>query len=189
MDVETTSCVYWDVFIWIYQEFVGGWKGVTKINYLLVHQTCSLVNILWIAFLFQRRLSTIVEMIIFCFVCFILLYFIICATTKNSHPEVFCKRDVLKNIAKFTGKQLCQNLLFNKLEDLFNKMSLVAASIVHLFGISITAAVAVIAVGELFWMLWVIRLCPQEISNLVTQSPPPSLPSPSSAKMNDRFTI
>ena len=46
----------------------------------------------------------------------------------------------------------------NKLEDLFNRMLLVAASVVHLFGISITAAVAVIAVGELFWMLWVIRL-------------------------------
>ena len=33
---------------------------------------------------------------------------------RSSHPEVFCKKDVLKNIAKFTGKHLCQSLFFNK---------------------------------------------------------------------------
>ena len=29
-------------------------------------------------------------------------------------PEVFCKKDVLHNFAKFTGKDLCQCLFFNK---------------------------------------------------------------------------
>ena len=33
---------------------------------------------------------------------------------KNSHPEVFCKKGVLRNFTKFTGKHLCQNLFFNK---------------------------------------------------------------------------
>ena len=33
---------------------------------------------------------------------------------RNSHPEVFYKNDVLKNLAKFTGKHLCQCLFFNK---------------------------------------------------------------------------
>ena len=33
---------------------------------------------------------------------------------RSSHPEVFCKKSVLKNFAKFTGKQLCQSLFFNK---------------------------------------------------------------------------
>ena len=33
---------------------------------------------------------------------------------RSSPPEVFCKKDVLKNFAKFTGKHLCQSLLFNK---------------------------------------------------------------------------
>ena len=33
---------------------------------------------------------------------------------RNSHPEVFCKKGVLRNFTKFTGKHLCQNLFFNK---------------------------------------------------------------------------
>ena len=32
----------------------------------------------------------------------------------SNHPEVFCKKDVLRNLAKFTGKHLCQSLLFKK---------------------------------------------------------------------------
>ena len=38
----------------------------------------------------------------------------ISAAYRSSRPEVFCKRGVLKNFAKFTGKQLCQSLFFNK---------------------------------------------------------------------------
>ena len=33
---------------------------------------------------------------------------------RSSHPEVFYKKDVLRNFAKFTGKQLCQSSFFNK---------------------------------------------------------------------------
>ena len=29
---------------------------------------------------------------------------------RSSRPEVFCKKGVLRNFAKFTGKHLCQNL-------------------------------------------------------------------------------
>ena len=32
----------------------------------------------------------------------------------SSRPEVFCKKGVLGNFAKFTGKHLCQSLFFNK---------------------------------------------------------------------------
>ena len=35
---------------------------------------------------------------------------------RSSRPEVFCKKGALRNIAKFTGKQLCQSLFFNKVE-------------------------------------------------------------------------
>ena len=31
---------------------------------------------------------------------------------KNQPPEVFCKKGVLRNFAKFTGKHLCQSLFF-----------------------------------------------------------------------------
>ena len=37
---------------------------------------------------------------------------------RSSRPEVFCKKGVLKNLAKFTGKYLCHSLFFNKVADL-----------------------------------------------------------------------
>ena len=33
---------------------------------------------------------------------------------QKQPPQTFYKKDVLKNFVKFTGKYLCQNLLFNK---------------------------------------------------------------------------
>ena len=35
---------------------------------------------------------------------------------RSSRPEVFCKKDVLRNFAKFTGKYLRQSLFFNKVQ-------------------------------------------------------------------------
>ena len=37
---------------------------------------------------------------------------------RSSCPEVFYKKGVLRNFAKFTGKHLCQSLIFNKLAGL-----------------------------------------------------------------------
>ena len=33
---------------------------------------------------------------------------------QTQPPEVFCKKGVLRNFAKFTGKHLCQNFFLNK---------------------------------------------------------------------------
>ena len=33
---------------------------------------------------------------------------------RGRRSDVFCKKGVLKNFAKFTGKHLCQSLFFNK---------------------------------------------------------------------------
>ena len=33
---------------------------------------------------------------------------------RSSRPDVFFKKGVFKNFAKFTGKPLCQSLYFNK---------------------------------------------------------------------------
>ena len=41
--------------------------------------------------------------------------------TRSSLQEMFCKTDVLKNFAKFTGKHLCQSLSFNKTAGLRSK--------------------------------------------------------------------
>ena len=37
---------------------------------------------------------------------------------RSSRPKVFCKKRVLRNFAKFTGKRLCQSLFFNKVAGL-----------------------------------------------------------------------
>ena len=37
-----------------------------------------------------------------------------CFLYTSSRPEVFCKKGVLRNFAKFTGKHFCQGLFFNK---------------------------------------------------------------------------
>ena len=37
---------------------------------------------------------------------------------RNSHPDVLCKKGVLRNFAKFTGKYLCQSLFSNKVAGL-----------------------------------------------------------------------
>ena len=37
---------------------------------------------------------------------------------RSSRPEVFCNEGVLSNFAKFTGKDLCQSLFFNKVAAL-----------------------------------------------------------------------
>ena len=41
--------------------------------------------------------------------------------SRSSRPKVFCKKDVLRNITKFTGKHLCQSLIFNKVADFKNE--------------------------------------------------------------------
>ena len=38
--------------------------------------------------------------------------------SRSSRPEVFRKKNVLMNFAKFTGKHLCQSLFFNKVAGL-----------------------------------------------------------------------
>ena len=42
---------------------------------------------------------------------------------RSSRPEVFCKKNVLKNFAKFTGERLGQSLFFNKKETLAQAFS------------------------------------------------------------------
>ena len=37
---------------------------------------------------------------------------------RSSRPEVFCKKGVLRNLVKFTGKRLCESHFFNKVAGL-----------------------------------------------------------------------
>ena len=51
---------------------------------------------------------------------------------RSSHPEVLCKKGVLKNSTKFTGKHLCQSLFFNKVAGL-RPASLLKKRLWHVF--------------------------------------------------------
>ena len=39
---------------------------------------------------------------------------------RSSRLEVYCKKDVLRNFAKFTGKHPCQSVYFNKVAQVFS---------------------------------------------------------------------
>ena len=43
------------------------------------------------------------------------------STDRSSRPQVVCRKGVLGNLAKFTGKHLCQILFFNKVGGLISK--------------------------------------------------------------------
>ena len=49
---------------------------------------------------------------------------------RSSCPEVFCKKSVLRNFAKFIGKHLCQSLFFNKVAG-FRAATLLKKSFWH----------------------------------------------------------
>ena len=40
------------------------------------------------------------------------------SVNRSSRPEVFCKKGVIRNFEKHSGKHLCQSLFFNKVADL-----------------------------------------------------------------------
>ena len=48
-------------------------------------------------------------------------FFAIPTIVRSSRPEVFCKKSVLRNFAKFTRKHLCQGLVFNKVAGLWHR--------------------------------------------------------------------
>ena len=44
------------------------------------------------------------------FVCYCIILHVNTFICQKQPPEVFCKKSVFRNLAKFTGKQLCQRL-------------------------------------------------------------------------------
>ena len=52
---------------------------------------------------------------------------------RSSSPEMFCKKGVLRNFIKFTGKHLCCELCEISKNTLFHRTPLVAASLYYNF--------------------------------------------------------
>ena len=54
-------------------------------------------------------------------------------TYRSSCPEAFCKKGVLRNFAKFTGKHLCQSLFLNKVAGLWDATSFKKEALAQVF--------------------------------------------------------
>ena len=52
---------------------------------------------------------------------------------RSSHVEVFCKKGVIINFVKFTGKHLCQRLFFNNVSGLRPATLLKKESLIQVF--------------------------------------------------------
>ena len=73
--------------------------------------------------------------------------------SRNSRPEVFCKKGVLKIFAKFTGKRLCQRLFLNKFGGL-SPAALLKKSLWHrCFPVNLAKFLRTLFLTEHLWWL------------------------------------
>ena len=60
-------------------------------------------------------------------------HYIIFVNQRSSRLEVFCKKGVIRNFTKLTGKHLCQSLLFNKVAGLRPKAFIKKETLAQVF--------------------------------------------------------
>ena len=73
---------------------------------------------------------------------------------RSSRPEVFCKKGVIRNFAKFPGKHLCQRLFFNKVAGLW-PVTLLSKKLWHgCFPVNFVKLLRTpFSIGHLWWLL------------------------------------
>ena len=59
--------------------------------------------------------------------------FSLTASSRSSRPEVICEKGVLRNFAKFTGKQQCHSLFFNEVADWSLQLFIKKVTLTQLF--------------------------------------------------------
>ena len=91
--------VHWKAFLIIFE-------GISAARNYLRPESAPLICQIGISFLYFNFRTILSHRV---------LLFSIC---RNSRPEVFCRKGVLRNFAKFTVKHLFQNLFFNKIAGL-----------------------------------------------------------------------
>ena len=78
--------------------------------------------------------------------------------SRSSRPKVFCKKDVLRNFAKFTGNHLCQNLFFKKFAGLWPATSLKKRLWHRCFPVSFRKVLRTTSfIEHLRWLLLMVR--------------------------------
>ena len=81
----------------------------------------------------------------------------------SSRQDVFCKKGVLRNFAKVTGKHLCQSLFFNKVSGL-RPATLLKKRLWHSFPKNFVKFLRTTFLTEYLWWLLLDKLC--RVSNL-----------------------
>ena len=101
------------IYIYIYNNNKGCLsKVVSGLSvYFLLHNTHSISYIRYLLL----HLSLLYILKVLC-VTLLLKVFVDCTCQKHP-PEVFLRKDVLRNFTIFTGKHLCQSLFFNTALD------------------------------------------------------------------------
>ena len=80
-------------------------------------------------------------------------------------PEVFCRKGILRNFAKFTGKHLCQNLFFNKVASL--RLSLIKKeTLAQVFPAGVVKLVRTPFYMEQLWWMLLLRPCQTSMMKL-----------------------
>ena len=77
---------------------------------------------------------------------------------QRQPPEVFYKKGVLRNFAKFTGKHLCQSLFFHKVAGLRPATSLKKRLWYRCFPVNFAKFLRTPFVTEHLWWLFLIHL-------------------------------
>ena len=80
--------------------------GIPQINFSW--QSCHVNHLL--KYLRMATLGCSVTRILLRIQWYRTLHFLVVESIRSSRPEVFCKKSVLRNFTKFTGKHLCQSL-------------------------------------------------------------------------------
>ena len=90
---------------------------------------------------------------------------------QKKPPEMFCKKGVLRNFAKYTGKHLCQSLFFDKVVGLQSTSKrllpgsvILFISIVSLNGISNSSVYEMLVAKSLFLVTWVSKTSSKKFS-------------------------
>ena len=119
---ERKECIFCNVYfvrreffkIFVLSQCIVYWTSFQKTP-TYTYQKTLFLTLLLLVFKIVESLKCLFKYFISTKLCF--HYGLTHFMSRSSHSEVFCKKGVLKNFAKSTGKHLCQSLFLNKVTN------------------------------------------------------------------------